>query len=119
MSEKRKLKRRNFIFDIEVNDRSRPVDPDTNSHVIGDLADITVEGMMVVSEAPLPEKTDFQLRIYLPEPIRGQRHIDFDAVSIRCKKTIHESIYTTGFRITRLDEANGPIITELIDEYAV
>jgi hypothetical protein len=119
MPEKRKLKRHNFVFDIEVNDRSRPVDPATNDHVIGDLADITVEGVMVVSEAPIAEDTPFQLRINLPEPVQGRRYIDFDARSIRCNKTIHESIYTTGFRITQLDDANRPIIATLIDEYAV
>jgi len=119
MSEKRKLKRRNFIFDIGIVDRDQAVDSEGDSGVIGDLADITVEGLMLVSEVPIAENTMFSLRINLPEPIRGQQSIDFTARSIRCIKTIHETIFTTGFQIVDLDEPNRALIQTLIDEYAV
>ena len=119
MTEKRKLERKNFIRDIEIIDRNGPVDEGGELPVLGDLADITVEGVMLVSDEPIAEKTVFQMRIVLPEEIEGKEIIEFDAESIRCNETIHDSIYTTGFLITKLDEDNHAIINKLISEFAV
>ncbi|MBU2646049.1 PilZ domain-containing protein [bacterium] len=119
MAERRKLDRKNFIYDIEVLDRNQSNEGEDGFFVLGDLADITVEGVMLVSDEPIAEKTLFQLRVVLPEEIEATSEIDFDAESIICKKTIHESIYTTGFRITNLDDSNRSIISRLISEYAV
>jgi len=119
MKEKRKLQRRNFIYDIEVFDRSRPADDDGKFVPLGDLADVTVEGVMLVTDTPVEENRVYQLRVVLPDDVTGMRILDFEARSIRCSKTIHESIFTTGFLITRMDEATRSAISKLIDEYAV
>ncbi len=119
MTDKRKLERKNFIRDIEILDRNGPVDEEGELPVLGDLADITVEGVMLVSDEPIAEKAAFQMRIILPEEIEGKDKIEFEAESIRCNKTIHDSIYTTGFLITKLDENNHAIIGKLISEFAV
>lgn len=119
MQEKRKLERRNFIYDIEVSDRGKPVDENGEFPVLGDLADVTVEGVMLVSDEPVAEKTAFQLRVVLPDDVEGMNILDFEAESIRCSGTVHESIYTTGFRITEIDDATQKAIVKLIDEYAV
>lgn len=119
MKEKRKLERRNFIYDIEVLDRTK-TDEETGDFVpIGDLADVTVEGIMLVTDDPVEENADFQMRLVLPEKIDGLTHIDFEAHSIRCNKTIHETIFTTGFLITKLDHETRQTMTHLIDELAV
>ncbi|MBT4264431.1 MAG: hypothetical protein HN580_17645 [Deltaproteobacteria bacterium] len=119
MTEKRKLERKNFIRDIEILDRNGPVAEEGGLSVLGDLADITVEGVMLVSDEPVSEKTIFQMRIILPEEIEGVKEIDFEAESIRCNKTIHDNIYTTGFRITKLDQNNHSIVENLISKFAV
>lgn len=119
MKEKRKLERKNFIYDIEVLDRGR-IDDETGDHpVLGDLADITVEGVMLVTDDPVEENVTYSLRLMLPEDMETLKSIDFEAQSIRCNKTIHETIYTTGFKIIRLDEDNRSIVNRLIEEYAV
>ncbi len=119
MTNKRKLERKNFIRDIEIIDRNGPVGEDGEPPVLGDLADITVEGVMLVSDEPIAEKVAFQMRLVLPEEIEGKNKIEFEAESIRCNQTIHDSIYTTGFLITKLDEDNHEIIDKLISEFAV
>jgi nucleoid DNA-binding protein len=110
--EQRKLQRRNFILDIEVFDRS-------TQKTIGDLGDVTIEGMMLVSDEPVAENKSFELGIRLPEEAEVQLEIEFTALSIRCQKTIHENIYITGFKIESLDEKNRRQIEYFIDEYAV
>ncbi len=119
MREQRKLERKNFIYDIEVIDRGKPVDETGEHPVLGDLADITTGGVMLVTDEPVEEEASFQLRVVLPEDIEGLKVIDFEAESIRCDETIHETIFTTGFKITKLDENNRSVITRLISEYAV
>ncbi|NQU63742.1 MAG: hypothetical protein HQ517_05600 [SAR324 cluster bacterium] len=119
MNEKRVLERKNFIFDIEVFDRSQPGGDQGELTVLGDLADVTKEGIMLISDEPIQEKTMFQLRIVLPEEIEGKKAINFQAESTRCAGTIHENIFTTGFKIKELDEDNLAIINGLITKYAV
>lgn len=110
--EQRKLKRRNFILNIEVFDRN-------SDKLMGDLGDITSEGIMVVSEDPIAENKTFELIIRLPEEAEEQLEIVFDAQSIRCQKTIHKAIYITGFLVKSLDEENKRKIEYFIEEYAV
>jgi len=119
MQDKRKLERKNFIYDIEVLDRGKPVDETGDFSIIGDLAEITVEGVMLVTDDPVKENAEFHMRVPLPEEINGKNEIDFVAESIRCNKTIHETIFTTGFRITKLDENNRSVIVQFIEEFAV
>ncbi len=110
--EQRKLKRRNFILDIEIVDRATGM-------IIGDMGDITAEGIMVVSDEPIAEQKSFSFEVRLPDEADEVLAILFEAQSIRCQETIHENIYVTGFKITSLDEENRNKIEFLIREYAV
>ncbi|MBU2515608.1 HU family DNA-binding protein [bacterium] len=110
--EKRKLQRRNFILNIEILDN-------TTGQTIGDLGDITNEGIMVVSDDPIQEDTLFSILIRLPDEADEKLEIVFDAKSIRCRETVHESIFITGFIIETIDELNSQHIDYLINEYAV
>ncbi len=110
--EQRKLERRNFILDLEIIDR------DTDQ-VVGDLGDITTEGIMLVSDQPVEEDKLFHFKITLPAEAGECLDIVFDAKSIHCRKTVHESIFTTGFTIENLDQNNLKNITHIIEKYAV
>lgn len=110
--EQRKLQRRNFILDIEVFDRN-------TGEAVGDLGDITTEGLMIVSENPLEESKSFEFFIRLPEEAEESLEIQFDAKSIRCRETIHESIFITGFVIPEINEETQEKIEHLINEFAV
>ncbi|MBU3916143.1 hypothetical protein KKA14_11470 [bacterium] len=110
--ESRKLERRNFIIDLEIYDRD-------SDQLIGDIGDITTEGLMIVSEEPVAEKKVFNLMVVAHEDIGEDIEMTFSAKSIRCQKTIHEHIYTTGFLIETLDKENFEKISNLINNYAV
>lgn len=119
-NEKRKLQRRNFLLDMEVIDING-IDEDGNKGIVlGDLADITIEGIMLISEQPVDNNATYQLRVNLPEDVIGtEKAINFEAQSFNCHKTIHENIYTTGFKMTKLDGENKQRIREIISEYAI
>ena len=110
--EQRKLQRRNFILDIEVMDRIKDI-------VLGDLGDITTEGLMLVTDDPVVENELFKMKIRLPDETDEKLEFFFDALSVRCQKTIHEKIYITGFKIQDLDDENKQKIEYFINEYAV
>lgn len=110
--EKRKFKRRNFILNIEI------IDSNTNQ-IIGDLADITTKGVMIVSDDPVQENKILPFLIRLPKEANEKLEIVFTAKSIRCQKTIHENIFITGFKIENILEENRQKIAYLINEYAV
>jgi|APSaa5957512622_1039677.scaffolds.fasta_scaffold143759_1 hypothetical protein len=118
-SEQRKLKRRNFIIDMRIIDRNDFREDTEDLPEIGDLADITVEGIMLVSDEPIVEDKLYKMKVILPEDVEQDRYIDFDARAIRCKETIHENIYMTGLKIESLNDANKQKIRNLIDRYAV
>lgn len=110
--EQRKLQRRNFILDFAVQNQK-------TGEIIGDLGDITTEGLMLVSEEEIEADKTFQLRISMPEEAEEELDIVFKARSIRCQETIHESIFTTGFSLVDLDEETREKIEYLIREFAV
>lgn len=110
--EQRKLERRNFILDIEVINRD-------SGETLGNIGDITTEGVMIVSDYPLEAETMFKLKVTLPEEAGEKLEIPINATSIRCQKTIHENIYFTGFKLNTLSEENRLKIEYLIEEYAV
>ena len=111
-SEQRNLKRQNFIIDLEV------IDMESNQ-IIGDVGDITPEGLMLVSEQPIEESKRFKFKIAFPEDAEIKMQIEFEAESIRCVRTIHESIFTTGFKIENPDSENLLSINKMIKRYAV
>jgi hypothetical protein len=94
MTEKRRLKRRHLLYNLIV------INVDTGE-TLGRLADINVEGLMIVSESPLPVKADFLLRITLPQKILGQEVLQVAARSLWAKKDVNPSLMVTGFQLKK------------------
>lgn len=106
----RKFKRRHLIYYLRVYDRKAGV-------LIGHLADITTDGIMLVSEAPIKTEADFNFKMTLPAEIEGNRDISFDANSIWCKKDVNPDFYATGFKISNIENRDIELIEILIDSF--
>ena len=106
----RKFKRRHLIYYLRVYDRKTGV-------LIGHLADITTDGIMLVSEVPIKTEEDFDFKMTLPAEIEGSRDIAFDASSIWCKKDVNPDFYATGFKISDIDNRDIELIEILIDSF--
>ena len=109
MSE-RKFKRRHLIYYLRVYDRNTGV-------LIGHLADITTDGVMLVSETPVKTETDFDFKMTLPAEIEGSREITFETSSIWSKKDVNPDFYATGFKIRNIDNRDLDLISILIDAF--
>ena len=110
MFEKRNLKRRHLIYYLRI------MDQETNE-LLGHLVDITSEGIMLISEAPLPLNKVFHLRMMLPKEIIGKEVLEFSAQSLWSKKDINPDFYDTGFKLIDLIEADARRVDQLIHHF--
>jgi len=108
--ERRKLQRRQLIYYLRV------FDQDTGE-LLGHLVDITTEGVMLISEAPLRTNQVFHLKMRLPEQMSGSKEIAFDAVSKWSKKDINPDFYDTGFQFVDIRAEDKEFIEDLIYEF--
>jgi hypothetical protein len=112
MEEKRKAERRPLCYYLEV------VDKNTGKR-IGHSVDIADGGIMLISEEPIKTNTVFQLRMFLPEEIKGSRYFEFSAESRWCKKDINPDFYNTGFQLVDFPQDGVQVIKYLIDKFCI
>jgi hypothetical protein len=109
-NDKRKFKRAHLIYYLRVFNRD-------TGQLIGHLVDITGEGMMLVSEAPIEVGEQLDLRMMLPTAIFNETQLDFKAESLWCSNDINPEFYDAGFRLLDIGDKNKALISRLIDEY--
>lgn len=110
MQERRKLKRRYLMFYSRIFDR-------IDGSLIGYLSDITVEGMMVISEVPLETGITHKLRMDLPEDIFGTSHLDLEAYCIWSHKDVNPNFFIAGFKLEELKPDEVKIVERIIESY--
>jgi hypothetical protein len=107
---KRQLQRIHLIYYLRI------FDNDTGEN-IGHLVDITIQGLMMISETKIPTGQDFSLKMQLPGIITGREEIEFRAHSLWCKKDINPDFYVTGYKIKAITPQEAKTITALINAY--
>ena len=108
--EKRKLKRRQLIYYLKVLDRE-------TENLVGRLADITTEGIMLLSNTPLETNKEFKLKLVLPSEISGDHYIELDAKSLWSKKDLNPDIYGTGFSFVEIASKDIDTIQALVADF--
>lgn len=108
MQERRVLKRRHLVVYLDVIDRE-------SQTVIGQLGDISVEGLLVVSREAISSDQTWQLRVVLPD-MRGYKgeYLDVDALPCWKSADINPELVCTGFSFIDLDEGDRDKILTLI-----
>jgi hypothetical protein len=107
--ERRDVKRRHLFYYLRVFECGKP-------EPLGYLADITEDGMMLMSERALPIDRPYRLRMVLPEGASDQE-IEFAADARWCRKDVNPQFWDVGFRITDMPEAERETINWLIEDY--
>jgi hypothetical protein len=108
--DRRKLKRRHVIFYSRVFDRNSGV-------LLGHLMDITIEGLMLISEAPLNAGITYHLRMDLPEDVMTKAYLSFEAQCLWSKPDINPAFYNAGFKVLNMSQDDIDLIENMIDEY--
>ena len=108
IDERRVLKRRHLVFYLDVIDRD-------SGKVIGQLGDISTEGLLVISREQLPADMFCHGRLVLPD-VRGFRSGFLD-LDIRCcwqSPDVNPDLYCSGFSFENLGDADRGTINSLI-----
>lgn len=110
MDERRKIKRRHLLFYTRVFDRK-------TGKLLGHIADLTPEGMMIISEESLPVDETFAMIMDLPYGYASKNHINFDAVSKWSTPDLDPKFFNTGFMLLNLAEDDIAIIEKIITDF--
>ena len=112
MEEKRKMVRREIMFYSRVFDRK------TGKH-LGYLGNLTVDGLMIISEEPVEPEVQFDLRIELPEDIYPKNDITLCADSLWCDADIDPKYFNVGLQIVSCEQQDLDLIEMVVKDFEV
>ncbi len=108
-TEKRGEKRRHLLCYLRVFDRAR-------EELLGRVADITTEGMMLVSDEPVPTGARYRLWMEYPLEDADMGRILLEAESLWCRRAENPELHECGFAFVDLEPETARDIRRLIDE---
>lgn len=111
MNERRHLPRKYLIIYSRVFER-------TLGKLLGYLADLSLEGAMIISEDKLAVDTLMALRFDLPDMNTFDRNsLNVDVRVARCDPDISPGFYNIGFEFQKVEEEQKTIILKMMDMY--
>ena len=110
MLERRKVRRRNLFYYLEVFEEE-------TKNFVGRLIDITPDGMMLESEEAIEVKKGYRLSMELPNSFLRKSKIIFDAKSVWCKKESDFETYKAGFQLQNLDTKVEKQVNRLVEKF--
>jgi hypothetical protein len=112
MKDRRSFPRKYLVMISRVFDRK-------TGKLLGHIADMTIEGMMIIGDLHLKANLVYELRMELPENIFGINHLDLVARSIWCHHDPIPTMHNTGFQLLELSDDDVAIIERILREYAI
>lgn len=107
-SDKRKQMRKEVAMPLAV------VDVNTGAE-IGDLANISSEGCMVLARRALPAHSVFQLALALPTLIHGMDTVYFGAESLWCNAAADQEQYWIGFHLIDISPQDSEVLALFLE----
>lgn len=107
----RKLKRQELNTTILIRNSM-------TQELLGELANITVEGLMIISDQEMSTNSIFQFRLEFPESINGQTSIDLGVDCLWSRSAENFNRHWSGYQI--IDASPDALVTidELISGYS-
>lgn len=110
MHEKRNLSRLKLLYHLRIIDKD-------NFKLLGHLADIHSQGMMVISEQRIEPKVVHNIKIVLPEVLDGRKEIELSAKALWSVPYINPLFFQTGFMFHHIDKIFVQALEGLIQRY--
>ena len=89
-----------------------------NGGDFGELINVTVEGIMVMTDREIPTHSIYQLALQLPLAINGSDTIELGADCLWCRTAENFHRYWAGFQIIDASEQAMEQLQELITHYS-
>ena len=107
MKNRRKLKRVQSPYYLKVEDAN-------TNRLIGHLVNISTDGMMLISKAPVRTDTAFKLKMSLPIAAKESKEITFETISRWCMKSADSNSYDVGFQLQDISREDIKVIKKFI-----
>ncbi len=89
---------------------------DKTDDLVGFLVNLTTEGLMLSSDEPIETDTVFNLRVILPEEIKGNKEVTISAKSIWCDQD-EPPLHNTGFQLQDAEKKDIRIIERIMKKF--
>ncbi len=100
----------------EIN-QTIPIFDIINNREVGELVNITVDGMMIISGSHIETQSIFQFLLKLPGLIQGVDELHIGVDCLWCRETENFHRYWAGFQIIDASDETVAIIETLIKNY--
>ena len=84
---------------------------------LGQLVDISQDGVSILSETPLKPASTYLLRILVPQNGKPDQRLEFEGESRWTSPDPDSGFHTTGFHITFLTDEQRGLIERLVSEF--
>lgn len=109
-SDRRSQTRRHLVYYLEIYEI-----PD--GPLLGHLADITVEGLMLVSENPFEVGRTCMMELRFPREMLGHQRLILRANCRWCKRDLNPDLWVAGFLFERIPDDGAALIYQLIKDF--
>ena len=110
MQNRRKTNRRYLLYFVRIYDVA------TNQQ-IGNLVDITPQGVMIVSPESIPAGQAIRMRLELTTDVAEKPFMEFPTRTIWCHPDLDPNLYDSGFEILELSLEDSGIIEKIIETF--
>lgn len=111
-SNQRRLSRIKITYYLRVFDAD-------DDRLVGHVADISVEGMMLVSDRPIPTDRRFHLWMEIPGEGHERERVYIEADSVWSRQDANPDFYDIGFSLVDPPRPVVRRITDLIDQFTL
>jgi hypothetical protein len=112
MLERRKFKRRSISYYLRI------IDAGANQ-MIGHLADISMQGLKMDSQKPIPLAKDYKLRINTTADVADKDFIEFMACTKWCElDPLQTGLFEIGFEILKINPHDAEIVQHIMEKYS-
>lgn len=94
------------------------IDDVINGGRFGELINLTIEGLMVITSQEIPAHSIFQLSLQLPTEIDGSNIISLGVDCLWCRKADNFQRYWAGFQIIDASELALAQVKVLVEEHS-
>jgi hypothetical protein len=110
--EQRSFSRHHLIYYLRVFDGQ-------SSRVLGHIVDISPQGIMLITDEPIPVQGEYRLRMRFPGTGSVQEELIFDAVCCWCRQDENPEFYIAGFHIQDIPAEAESFFLGLIAEFGM
>ena len=108
--DRRSIKRRHLIFYLRVWET-------TSEKLLGHVVDITTEGMMLISDQPIPTGQSYTLEVRLPDTEGDLKPLRFSAICRWSDNDINPAFYDSGFEFLEKTPQAMDTIRQMVAAY--